>query len=363
MNQPDELIANQERRPKTKDIDVVNLNTATVEELSRLPGIAAKLAGRIIDYRTKVHPFRETAEITQVRGISAALYAGIADLLTVGSVEPVSRVEREEAALPAEPEAPALRVEPEPPALTVEPESPALIVESEVLAPVVEPEAPEVVARELPPVPPPSAPPALRQTAPHHTTVRESPQSRPQPAPEPTRGAGWPALLAVCLVSAIAGACLALLLLQVINGTLKFGPGATVSELETRARQLDGQAGELVADLSQMQGRLDEVDSRLAAAQAELRAVNQEITRVGGDVETFQGRLRAVEAQLGGLAEDLQAVRQAARRFDAFLSGLRELLDQSQAPAPAVTPLPQAPSPTRKPGLTVVPQPTSTPKP
>jgi len=351
MNEQDEPVAGQEqqprlKRPLTKDIDIVNLNTAAVEELSRLPGIGAKLAGRIVEYRTKVHPFRETAEITQVRGVSAALYAGIADLLTVGSVEPVPWVEPEVPALPAEPEVPALVVEPETPALPVGVEAPVLAVEPDAAVPVVEPEAPAAVFRKVPPAPPPSAP-----------------LSRPRPAPEPRRGAGWPALLTVGLVSAIAGACLALVLLLAINGTLEFGPSDAVREVQARARQLDGQAGELGASLRQMQGRLDDVDSRLAAAQAELRAVNQEMARVGGDVETFQGRLRAIEAQFGGLAEDLQAVRQVARRFDAFLSGLRELLDQAQGPALGVTPLPQAPSPTRKPGLTVVPQPTSTPKP
>ena len=386
MNEPNEPIKPQ----LTKDIDIVNLNTVTVEELSRLPGIGAKLAKRIVGYRTKVHPFREPAEITQVRGVSAALYAGIADLLTVGPVEPVPwvahsaddpglAVEPEEAALPvepeesalpieaeeaalqvepevpvllAEPEEPMLIVEPEAPALPVEPEAPEQMVEPEAAAPVVEPEAPAAASRQMPPAQPPSAPPP-----------------RPQPAPEPKRGAGWLAFLAVGLVSAIAGACLALLLLQAINGTLRFGSGAAVGELEARARQLDGRAGELVADLSQMQGRLDEVDGRLAAAQAELKAVNQEMTRMGGDVEAFQGRFRAIEAQFGGLTEDLQAVRQAARRFDAFLAGLRELLDQAQGPALGVTPLPSrtqsphAPTPTRRPGLTVVPQPTATPRP
>jgi len=377
MNEQDEPIKPQ----LTKDFDVVNLNTATAEELSRLPGIGAKLAKRIVAYRTKVHPFREPAEINQVRGVSAALYAGIADLLTVGPAEPVPwvalsaadpglAVEPEEAALPVEPEEPALpieaeeaalRVEPEVPALPAEPEEPMLIVEPEApeqmvepeaAASVVEPEVPAAASRQMPPAQPPSAPPP-----------------RPQPAAEPKRGAGWLAFLAVGLLSAIAGACLALLLLQAMNGTLRFGSDAAVSELEARARQLDGQAGELVANLSQVQARLDEVDSRLAAAQAELKAVNQEMARMGGDVEAFQGRLRAIEAQFGGLTEDLQAVRQATRRFDAFLSGLRELLDQAQGPALGVTPLPsrtqspQAPTPTRRPGLTVVPQPTPTPRP
>jgi prefoldin subunit 5 len=218
----------------------------------------------------------------------------------------------------------------------VEPEAPAVVHSAGA------PGLPPVVARELPPAPP---------------------RPRARPAPEPKRGAGWPALLAVGLASAIAGACLALLLLLAINGTLRFGPDAEVGELRAQATQLGSQAGQLAADLGQMQRRLGEIDGRLAAAQAELETVKREMARVGGDVQAFQGRLGALEAQFGGLAEDLQAVRQAARRFNAFLTGLRELLDQGQGPALGVTPLPQAPAPTRKPAFTVVPQPTPTPKP
>ena len=358
VNKEDESIGGQDQRPKTKDIDVVNLNTATAEELSRLPGIKAKLAGRIVEYRTKVHPFRETAEITEVRGISAALYEGIADLLAVGPAEPVPWIEPEASPLPAEPEETALPAEPEMPVAPAEVEAPMPAAEPEAPARLVEPEAPEVaqsadaprfhpvVVREVPPPPPTSIP-----------------VPRPRPAPEPRRGIGWPALLAACLASAIAGACLALVLLLAINGTLRFGPNATVSELGTQARQLNVQAERFTASLSQMQGRLDEIDRRLATAQAQVDAVGQEMTRMGGDAQALRGRLEAIESQFGGLAQDLQAARQAARRLDAFLSGLRGLLDQTQGPALGVTPLPQAPSATRKPGLTVVPQPTATPRP
>ena len=364
MSQTDEPISTEERRPKTKDIDVVNLNTAGVEELSRLPGIAEKLAGRIVEYRTKVHPFRETAEIIKVRGISAAMYEGIADLLTVGPAEAAPWVEPEAPVLPLPEAEPELPVEAEAPVRMAEPEEPVVEVSLEEPAAAAEPEAPAVAAQELPP-----APPARR--------------ARPRPAPEPRRGIGWPALLGACLVSAIAGAGLALLLLWAVNGTLKFGPSDTVSALRADLGQLDGRAGQLSAGLDQVQGRLDQldrgvaemdgllnqVDGRLAAAQAGLNALNEEVTRVGGDVQTFQDRFRAIEAQFKGLTEDLQAVRQSARRFDVFLAGLRELLNQGQEPALNVTPLPSktqvplAPTSTRKPGLTVVPQPTLTPKP
>ncbi len=46
----------------------VNLNTATVEQLTTLPGVGPKLATRIVEYRQK-SAFRTTKELLNVRGI------------------------------------------------------------------------------------------------------------------------------------------------------------------------------------------------------------------------------------------------------------------------------------------------------
>jgi competence protein ComEA len=46
-----------------------NLNTATAEQLQRLPRIGPALAGRILEYRRQHGGFRSAAELTEVRGI------------------------------------------------------------------------------------------------------------------------------------------------------------------------------------------------------------------------------------------------------------------------------------------------------
>jgi competence protein ComEA len=47
----------------------INLNTATVEQLSSLPGIGAKKAQAIVEYRTKVGKFKSIDDLTKVKGI------------------------------------------------------------------------------------------------------------------------------------------------------------------------------------------------------------------------------------------------------------------------------------------------------
>lgn len=61
----------------------INLNTADAAALESLPGIGPALAQRIIDYRTANGPFQTTAEIQDVRGIGAGIYAKIKDSITV----------------------------------------------------------------------------------------------------------------------------------------------------------------------------------------------------------------------------------------------------------------------------------------
>ena len=53
----------------------VNLNTATSEELQRLPGIGPALAERIIEFRERNGPFGSLAELDAVGGIGPAILA------------------------------------------------------------------------------------------------------------------------------------------------------------------------------------------------------------------------------------------------------------------------------------------------
>lgn len=67
--------------------ELININTATLEELDTLPGIGASKAQAIIDYRELNGPFQAIEEITNVSGIGSATYENIKDLITVGYEE------------------------------------------------------------------------------------------------------------------------------------------------------------------------------------------------------------------------------------------------------------------------------------
>ena len=50
-------------------LHAINVNTATVEELVRLPRIGPRIAQRIVDYRRSHGPFRSLETLTNVKGI------------------------------------------------------------------------------------------------------------------------------------------------------------------------------------------------------------------------------------------------------------------------------------------------------
>ena len=62
----------------------VNLNTASVEQLTALPGVGPKLAARIVEYRQKSGTFRSTQELMNVQGIGEKNFAKIEAWLSVG---------------------------------------------------------------------------------------------------------------------------------------------------------------------------------------------------------------------------------------------------------------------------------------
>src|SRR5262245_54122825 len=63
----------------------ININTASAADLQRLPGIGAKTAGRVIEYRQKNGPFKKIEELMNVRGIGEKNFLKLKNQISVGA--------------------------------------------------------------------------------------------------------------------------------------------------------------------------------------------------------------------------------------------------------------------------------------
>jgi comEA protein len=65
----------------------ININTATASELEGLPGIGARTAARIVEYRQKNGPFKKVEELMNVRGVGEKSFLRLKPQLTLGQAK------------------------------------------------------------------------------------------------------------------------------------------------------------------------------------------------------------------------------------------------------------------------------------
>jgi competence protein ComEA len=76
------LIAQQAQTGKPAG-EKININTATLEELQKLPRVGPKIAQRIIDYRKQNGNFKKAEDLMKVRGIGEKVFNQMKDMLTI----------------------------------------------------------------------------------------------------------------------------------------------------------------------------------------------------------------------------------------------------------------------------------------
>jgi competence protein ComEA len=65
------------------DVEKININTATAEELMQLNGVGSKYADRIIAYREKYGSFKAPEDIMQVSGIGQTTFEKNQEIIIV----------------------------------------------------------------------------------------------------------------------------------------------------------------------------------------------------------------------------------------------------------------------------------------
>ena len=66
-------------------VSPLNINTASVAELDALPGVGAKTAALIIEYRQKNGPFKKIEELMNVRGVGEKNFLKLRAQISVGA--------------------------------------------------------------------------------------------------------------------------------------------------------------------------------------------------------------------------------------------------------------------------------------
>jgi len=69
--------------PASAPGEVLNLNTASQEELERLPGVGPARARAILELREQVRRFNRVEDILRVRGIGRATFRDLRPILTL----------------------------------------------------------------------------------------------------------------------------------------------------------------------------------------------------------------------------------------------------------------------------------------
>jgi competence protein ComEA len=69
----------------------VNINSASVQQLTALPGVGEKLAARIVEYRQKSGGFKSVQELMNVQGVGEKNFAKLQPFLTAGETSAAAK--------------------------------------------------------------------------------------------------------------------------------------------------------------------------------------------------------------------------------------------------------------------------------
>ena len=263
------------------------LNTSSQDALINLPGIGPALAQRIIADR----PYKSLNMITTIKGVNSKM-------LENWLATPVTK--------PSQRPAPGVKQVDTPPK------------ESQTRAPSIQSpleNAKDLIADKVTGLGESvkKGGKAVRNTA-EELTAKFEQESK-------TRGTVW-TLLVSNGITALASILITLLILGVINGSLKYATGAQYRSMRIEVIALNEQAGLIQQDQESLRSRVDTLEGlgeRIVTLESEQQQLVTDLEATSQQVETLQ-------AQFTALSDRVNEQEVRTLRFEAFLKDLQALL-------------------------------------
>jgi competence ComEA-like helix-hairpin-helix protein len=329
INEEDDMPEeNEQERQSEQEQTLLDINTATAEELTRLTGIGPQLAQRIVAYREERGPFILPEEIVSINGIGPNTYEQFAGDISAKIPKTLPDEEKEATAGLTSPPADEER----------EPELPPVAKPH----PTVEPQ-PQPTPQPTPQPEPQPEPQPVPETVPPETAPPEPPPEPPEPPSQPQQPGRWSWLawgLAI-LGGGFLGMIFALLVFAGINGSLDIAHSPAMIDAQTQLDGLEERVTTLQGDVEGLRTRI----SSLEGLTTRMDAVEDDVATMGEDVSTLTSEVEALQENVQALSAEMDAVDEQLTTFDTFFSGLRALLTETfgeETPTPTPRPTPTA---------------------